>query len=491
MRILPPCSEIVESILGYWSDIATFIENNVSTWRKLKADNIIDIGQKLGDEFYERFKNSQEAIVTKGKYFYTWGAIGIRAEGRPTFYFPYTLIELAAFNTSFDDIMAEITSGDLYVDLLTFIDAIIRIVRRLSINFKTREIEALKVIVMSTLEREGSKIGIRSFTELAQHLNLSLAQARNYWTNLDKFFARGIHIDYGKIGLKPVLVKHIRPLTSLEKQYTKYSFFDHDCYYSLLFIPRESSWVETNEIQDCDFISLGDINRMDFEWNLKNLTEIAETRWGSYPGLQRKHLKKKPACTIYYDHFTDSKGFHIKDFLILNSLSTTIDKSKDAAKDLGISTSYYSQRVSFLLDNYICIPRIDLHNVGLDLEMFLVLHERNNTGSEMKTIIERVNNCLLHFPNAETYWGDNSLLAKISIPSRMMAQYLLEVQNLSEPGGHWYDSEITAITHNSRTRSSIKNGLTNLQDLIIPRKTGYERGKLNIDWSFEIPVESR
>jgi len=182
-----PCSDIVKEILSYWEEITIFVAENVKTWRTAK--NVLSFSQPLADNFYEKFRNSREAEILKDKYFSTWGSIGIKAEGRDAWYFPYPLIELIIFSVKLEDITAELAKVDTFVDLPIFIDAVTRLASAMSVNFKTREIDVLRIMVMSTLERE-SGIGIPSFSEVALSLNISHTQARNYWTNLDKFFRR-------------------------------------------------------------------------------------------------------------------------------------------------------------------------------------------------------------------------------------------------------------------------------------------------------------
>jgi len=483
MRLLIPQSEIVTGILDNLQKISLFVTKEIKTWRKLTVKNIIAFSQPLADDFYYKFSNSSEAKVIKDKYYPAWGCVGIKVEGRPTWYYPYSLIQLVTFNVEIKDLLVELSFADEFIDVPFFIDTVTRMASSMVVKFKQREIDVLKFLVMSTQEEQIPELTI-TFAEIARGLGMSMTQARNYWTNLDKFFSTGIHIDYGKVGLRPVLVKHGRELTELEKKYTKYSFHDRSLYYSLLFIPTDSSWVEINEMQDTSFESLGDIRRMDYEWNLTHLPEEIEGRWGSYPRMNRKQLKRKPACSIHYGYSQAIKGLHVRDFEILDSLFRSVGRTKETAAEIGVTSAYLSQRTGFLMEKRVIIPRVDLHYCGLDVEVFLIIHcnEENET---TKRIIDRVTNNLIYFPNVEIYSGEECLLAKIKISSRWMNQYLLETQNLSEPGGYWYDNGIKAITRHSRTKSSIKNPLSNLHELVIPRKIGTP-AKLGIDWSFEI-----
>jgi len=310
----------------------------------------------------------------------------------------------------------------------------------------------------------------------------------DYFPVISTFASTGIHIDYGKIGLRPVLVKHGRELTDLEKKYTKYSFHDSSLfdshYYSLLFIPVDSSWVEINKMNDTSFESLGEIRRRDVEWNLTHLTEEIEGRWGGYPGMNRKHLKRKPACSIHYGYSQAIKGLQIRDFEIVSSLHNTVGRINVTAAEIGVTSAYLSQRTGFLTEKKVVTPRRDLHYCGLDVEMYLVLYS-DEGNRETGKIMEQVNNSLIYFPSAEIYSGEECLIVLIKMPSKWMNQYLLEIQKLTEPGGEWNEKGVKAVTRHSRTRSTIKNPLSNLNELVIPRKEGVQ-SKLVIDWSFEI-----
>ncbi|MFW9992350.1 MAG: hypothetical protein ACFFD4_09910 [Candidatus Odinarchaeota archaeon] len=490
MKLLSPCSEVVKAILDYWPEIPTFVAEKVKTWRGLKAATLIPFSQNLADSLYERLKNNDEVEVFKDQYYHSWGSAGLKVQGRQPWYFPYSLIQLCAFGVTLDDLLTEIDKGDIFIDFSHFIDTIARIDRTLSVSFKTREIDLFRAILMEINEREPGTLGIPSFTRLSEIIGISLTQVRNYWLNLDKFFVVRILINYGKVGLHPVLVKHGRELTDLEKQYTKSSFFDHGDYYSLLFIPWNSNWVEANERDDCNFVSLGEIQRMDYNWNLTHFTENAEIRWGSYPGLLRQNIRMEPAISMDFIVRKDVEGMHIQDFKIIDEMAKVVGKYTEAVKELGFTESYFSQRVKFLSENGFFYPTVFFRQCGLDAEMLLVLYAHSDSQSSIK-MLERTASSLIYFPNMMVYLGTDCLLARLLMPSKWVNQFLLEFQNLSEPDGQWYDSGLRAVTHHGRTRSSIMNPLSNLWQLIVEHKRSDNRpGKLNIDWTFEIPATS-
>lgn len=489
MKILFPCSDLVKGILEYWSDISSFVNENVKSWRNLKINTILAFSQEIADDFFQRFTENVEVEIIKDKFYNSWGVVGIEIENRYTWYFPYNLIQIAAFGITLDDILGKFARQE-FVDFAVFRDIIANLSNNISVDFKRREIEFIKAVVELTLEKEGESIGIPSFTELASCLGVSSTQIRNYWKNLDKFFGTGILINYGKIGLKPVLVRHERQLTSLEKQYTMYSFHDRNHFYSLLLIPCTSSWVETNEFGGNDFESLGNVQRMSTGWNLTHLTEKSSSRWGPYPGILGSHLRKNPDYLIEFDCTNIVEGLHAKDFRILNSLSIVFDRAKNSSKELGVSESYFSQRMSFLLRNHLCYPRINLRNCGIDAILFIILHSRKGWEDRTSSIIERVNNSLVYFPFSTIYQGNSSLLALIKMPSKWMNEFLLEFQDLTERGGILYENGVIAITHHGLTRNTYVNRMNNLHELVVSRNADNKPGRLSIDWSFEIPLTS-
>ncbi|MHA1449987.1 MAG: hypothetical protein ACTSP4_11260, partial [Candidatus Hodarchaeales archaeon] len=468
-------------------EIKSFVTGNAISWRKLRVNIIKDFSRELAEDLYINHRDNGEAKVFKDKYYDSWGAVAIKIESRNAWYFPFSLIQLATFSITLDDILTRFERKD-FVDLIEFFDIIAYLANTYSVNFKAREVEFLKTIVELTSEKDGLNISLPSFAEISQCMGISATQTRNYWANLDKFFSTGTFINYSKLGLKPVLVKHSRKLTSLEKQYSKYSFFDKGCYYTLLLIPYRSTWVEENKYgNNSDFKPLGVMNRMDSSMNLTHFTENAANRWGPYPGITGKIMKRDPDHTIIYDRENTVNGLHIKDFLILNSLSVVFNRSKQSSCEIGVSESYFSQRLSFLLRNKLCIPRVDLYNCGLNGVVFLVLYA-NVDGKETDEIMERVNNNLNYFPSTIIYRGNTCLLALIRMPSGWMNEFLLDFQNLTEQGGLFYTKSITGIFHHGRTRMTYINKMDNLHELVVPRKDSEKHGKLCIDWSFEIPT---
>ncbi|MHA1166541.1 MAG: hypothetical protein ACTSRU_01885, partial [Candidatus Hodarchaeales archaeon] len=235
---------------------------------------------------------------------------------------------------------------------------------------------------------------------------------------------------------------------------------------------------------DPGFQLLGELERIDFSWNLTHFTEKIDHRWGSYPGIQRKSIMRNSLWTLKFNRDYVVDGFHRKDFEILQLLSNTIGRTKEAASYLDVSESYYCQRMAFLAENSVFVTQKNLFLCGLDVNMFLVLYTETEE-KESKKILHSVKNGLLYLPNASIYTGECCLIAYIKIPSKWLNNYMLEFQNLTEPGGLWYENGINAVTHNCRTRSSIVNPMTNLKDLVILQKN--HPGKLGLDWTFEIP----
>jgi len=472
---------MVKGILDAWPKLASSKEK-IRNWRGLKARNIFPLSKPVADEFYEEYKDSTEARVIKDNYYYTWGTIGLEIEGRNNWYFPYLLIHLNAFGLGFEDVINELSRLDDFIDLTKLVDTIVRLNNNVSVDFKKREIEFLKTLIT---EKNDSIHGVLTYEEISKILGISQGQVRNYWKNLDKFFKMNIYINYSKLGLFPVLVKHDHGLSELEKKFTRFSFHYNGNYYSMVLIPFNSTWIDEN-LSDprFDFQLLGTIKKVDFDWNLTHFTENALDRWGTYPGIQRKSIKRASTLTVEFDPDKRIDGFHRKDFEILHLLSKTIDRTKTAASYLGISESYYCQRMKFLAENSVFFTIKRLFLCGLDVNMFLVLYTREDN-EKGKEILRKVGNGLVYFPGTAIYSGDTCMIAIIRIPSRWLHQYMLEFDDLTEPGGLWYENGISAATHNCRTRSSIVNPMTNLKDLVILQKN--HPGKLGLDWTFEIP----
>ncbi|MHA1450736.1 MAG: hypothetical protein ACTSP4_15115 [Candidatus Hodarchaeales archaeon] len=473
------CTAMVKGILDAWPKINSSNEV-IKNWRGLKAKKIIPISKPIADAFFETFKDSKEARVIKDNYYYTWGTIGIEIEGRNIWYFPYLIIHLNAFGLGFEDVVSELSRTDDFIDISKLVDTIDRLNSSISVNFRKREIEFLKTLIT---EKNDLIHGILTYEEIGQILGISHGQARNYWKNLDKFFKMSIYINYSKLGLFPVLVKHNHELSDLEKKYTRFSFYDNGNYYSTVLIPYYSSWIEENQ-SDPRFQLLGTIKKVDFDWNLTHFTEKAQDRWGTYPGIQRKSIRRTSSLTVVFDPDKRIDGFHRKDFEILQLTSKTIGRARTAASYLDISESYYCQRMAFLAEKSVFITLKSLFLCGLDVNMFLVLYtEKDN--EKGKDVLKKVSKGLVYLPGTAIYSGDNCMIAIIRIPSRWLHQYMLEFSNLTEPGGLWCENGIKAVTHNCRTRSSIVNPMINLKDLVILQKD--HPGKLSLDWTFEIP----
>ncbi|MFW9997740.1 MAG: hypothetical protein ACFFD4_37215 [Candidatus Odinarchaeota archaeon] len=480
MNITLSGSEMVKEILSEWEAIYHFTVTEVRTWRRLKVDRIESFSRELADSFYEKFKDSSEALVTKDYFYSKWGTVAITAGGISPWYYPFSLIELCAFGVELDDLLDELGNHDNLINIHQFSTAIINLERSVSVRFKRREIEILTLI---TTRRDDTSTGILTYEELATILGLSRPVVKEYWENLKRFFLAGILINYGKIGLFPVAVKHYRELTPLEKQYTKYSFYHGSYYHSLLFIPRESSWVEENQQVDDEFELLGPVDRMDHGWNLTYLTEKPERRWGSYPGIQKKSVALTGDTMIFDRNERPLEGLQVKDFAVLKALAHNVGRLKTGASYLNVSEAYYSQRVSFLAEKGVFVTKVDLYACGLDVDLFIIIHTERNTGKE---IIKEVPNTLSFFPHRVVFSGEHCLLAKIKIPSHWLRRFFVDIENLTEPGGHWYDKGITAATHVNYSRDSLVNRLINLDELIVKTKSGVGE-RVTVDWTFEIP----
>jgi hypothetical protein len=474
------CSPEVARILDNWQEISWFVTNTIKTWRKLRADEIIDFSLKLADLYYEEFKYSEEIEVIKEQItYYTWGSVAISVKGREPVYYPYMAIQLEVFGVGYEDILNELRRQDGYITMVMLVDVIARLEYRLSVDFTKREIEVLKTIV---IKRNHLNFGILMFTEVGKIIGISKVQARRYWKNLDKFLDSGIFINYGKLGLMPVLVKQARELTKLERDYTRYSFYDQGNYYSLLFIPWKSRWIEENETEE-HFQLLGRIDEMDYGWNLTDFMEKTINRWLNYPGLWKKDAIKGRSTNIKFDEndmILDE--LRRKDFDILNTISEDIGRLKDMANLLNVSESYISQRISFLSEHSIFCTKVDLVHCGLDYDLFLVLYTEKQ---QVNDTLQRIKLSLSYFPQRIVFSGDQCLLAKIRIPSKWLKYLLHEVQDLTDPGGEWYENKITSIVHCTRTRSSIKKKLTDLRKLVVMNKK--DRNKPLYEWTFEMP----
>ncbi|MFW9993974.1 MAG: hypothetical protein ACFFD4_18160 [Candidatus Odinarchaeota archaeon] len=478
------CSDMVREIIGNIETVRQFYSEEIRTWRRLQVKRILPFSLRLANDFYEKFRNVSEATVLKDDFYTNWGSVTIETSGRPPWYYPYMIIDLVMFNANFDYMFKELRRKDDFITIGAFIDAAVRLGYSLSVDFEPEEIGVLKTIFA---KRGSSKIGIISFNELATHIRTKTWSAKYYWEILNKFFHPSIVIDHGKLGLFPVLIKHKRELTDLEKQYTLYSFHNNGYYFTLIFIPKESSWLETNESGGEGFEILDFIERLDHGWNLTHFTEKASERWGYYPGLHRKDVIEVTRDEIIYNRNQHSvKGVHARDFEILASLNRGLGRMSDAAAQLGIHVSHFNRRITFLKENEVFYPKVSFHRCGLDIEQFLIFYARNLGG---KQIISRIKTSLAYFPYAIMYSGKNSLMARIQMPSRWLRDFSIELAELVAPGGAW-EGQVEVSTGPSWVRNTIRNKLSDLHKLVVitTEETGQQ---LSYTWTFELPRYKR
>jgi len=160
--------------------------------------------------------------------------------------------------------------------------------------------------------------------------------------------------------------------------------------------------------------------------------------------MNRKHLKRKPACSIHYGYSQAIKGLQIRDFEIVSSLHNTVGRINVTAAEIGVTSAYLSQRTGFLTEKKVVTPRRDLHYCGLDVEMYLVLYS-DEGNRETGKIMEQVNNSLI-FPHARVFIGNRIAFARITMPSRWVTHYLHELSDLGGIKGEWWEKGARIIT---------------------------------------------
>ncbi|MHA1448300.1 MAG: hypothetical protein ACTSP4_02640 [Candidatus Hodarchaeales archaeon] len=484
------CSPMVAYIVQKWDNISRYVEKEIRSWRDLKIKRISKFSYDLAVEIERKFSDETGIDFVKDIWFDSWKSIGIKIEGRDPWYYPYSIILLCTFNITKADIIAELERKSSFIDIIAFIDVCIRKENRITIDFNRNEVDFLNYVMFT---RTDSIWEIPSFEELGRLMSSNLPESKTggntsryrtrglaYWKKLDKFFNTGILLNYCKIGLSPVVVIHSRELTELEKKYTKYSFFERGDYYSLLFIPAESSWIKENE--GIHFKSPGKILKLEVGWNLTHFTPKAENRWGYYPGLVRKSIDKIPDYSFTFDEYCNTiTGFHEKDFQLLAELSRTIGRIITTARQLTVTEPYVHQRVSFFSQNKIFHTKVDLHYCGLDTGLFIFLHSADGRNIDLLNDV-RIN--LKYFPNYVIFSNDHCLYAKVKIPSRWLLDLITEVNELDTPKGAFNDGEIVFRMKNYRTRESIRKSLNDLSNLVIFHKN--VDGLNRLDWTFEI-----
>jgi DNA-binding Lrp family transcriptional regulator len=425
----------VKYIINSLPEITKFIPEGRSNWRKLlQKENVKEFSKPLADNLFDMFKDSKEVVVVKDLHYNNYGSVLLK-DIDVRHWYPYHLIELLVFNVNSQDIIEELSRRDTFVTLKLFDQTILELTKRtMIIDFKPREIEFMKVLLKERNESATTFDGLfLNYKQLAERLNMRADTAKNYYSNLNKFFHSGIVINPASLDLHPVYITHSRELTELEKRFTYISFFNHDKYHSLIYLPGGSTWIEQNVDEDINFNFFGNFDEMIFNINLDHLTPQRADRWGRYPGLKRLSIMNIRKSDIHLS-LTSNIAYipNKKDLKIIDEFQKTTSRYKHLAKYLGVSISYINQRIDKLWKEGVIVLRYSLYFIGLDSEYYLVIHSKDEPA-----IIQQVKKALLEYPSSSIFICEDTLYALVGMPSRWLPHYIHELTDLFNPGGEW------------------------------------------------------
>jgi DNA-binding Lrp family transcriptional regulator len=442
----------VKYIIDSLPEIAKFIPEGRGNWRKLlQKERVKEFSKPLADNLLDMFKNNKEVVVEKDLHYSNYGSVLLK-DFDVYHWYPYHLIELLVFNVDIQDIIEGLSRRDTYVTLKVFDQTILELTKRkMNVDFKPREIEFIKLLFKERNESATTLDGhVLNFKQLAERLNMRADTVKNYWQNLDKFFQSVIVTNPASLNLHPVYITHSRELTELEKRFTYISFFDHDKYHSLVYLPGGSTWIEQNVDEDANFNFIGKFDEMIFNINLDHLTPQRTNRWGHYPGLKRPSIMNIRKSDIHLSLTSNIACMpNKKDLKIIDELQKTTIRYKHLANYLGVSTSYINQRIAKLWKEEVIVLRFVLHFIGLDSNYYLVVHSRNEP-----VIIQQVKKALLEYPTSIIFICKDTLYALVGMPSRWLPHYIHELTDLFNPGGEWEIQGARMFTASKFSRGS-------------------------------------
>ncbi|MFW9928660.1 MAG: hypothetical protein ACFFD1_04650 [Candidatus Thorarchaeota archaeon] len=443
-----PCSEVVQYLIHDYIKIEQNPPIPKKNWRQLgRSEKVTNFKKNLATDFIDRFKNSEE--VKLSLYFENDVMLSSFKNDTVFFYHPSFFIALYYGNICLRDILEQLKRKGIFIDLKGFVDVIFNFYNLINRDFKLKEVELMKLVVYTRNKVETLHSQFLTFKQAGKILGIRKEQAKTYWYNLLFHILCPVAINHSSLGLDLVFISHKRKLTDFEERFVRISVYWNKSYFTLIFVPKSSDWLQSNELEDENFVIYGKVT--DYEENhfLNFLNPKMIDRWGQYPGVNTNRPLKTSLVAINLQ--TDSRfPIQKKDLEIIDLILIDVGRLKETAQALNVSESYLNQRLKIMVKKEIIFPSPKIENVGLDCYYIFVLQ-----GIKNSQILERITNNLRYFPSIALFKGKDFLVGRIYFPQKWLRQYLNELDDLFGPGGYLEEETCLAFTKEIFSRGTI------------------------------------